>query len=94
MAYCYRKIISRNGLTLCCCLIAAISHAQTSNTPDTLLEKQKDVIGIAIDILNIKKKHTDSVRSNKKIQFSLLPSAGAAPGGGTDGRAGVRRLRP
>ena len=43
---------------------------------------QKDVIDVVIKIFKINPRKADSTRQNKKVQFSLVPTGGASPGGG------------
>lgn len=49
---------------------------------DTSVTKQKDVIDVVLKIFKINPAKSDSTRQNKKVQFSLVPTGGASPGGG------------
>jgi hypothetical protein len=63
-------------------LIFTKISAQQPVVIDTTITNQKDVIDIAVKILKINPGKADSTRQNKKVQFSLVPTGGASPGGG------------
>ncbi len=46
------------------------------------VSEQKDIIDVIRPLFHLDKKKFDSIRSNKKVQFSFVPGAGSAPGGG------------
>jgi len=49
---------------------------------DTTVTNQKDVIDVILKVFKINPTKSDSTRQNKKVQFSLVPTGGASPGGG------------
>ena len=52
------------------------------NRDSVPVQKQKDIIDVIRPIFNLNQKKFDSIRSNKKVQFSIVPGAGSESGGG------------
>ena len=77
----YKRVIP--GYSACMLLLLCSLDVNAQQHQQDSLQQQRDVIGLAIDLFNLKLKHTDSARNAKKVQFSLLPAAGAVAGGGT-----------
>ncbi len=65
------------------CLAISISAQQPELTDTTGLAPQKDVIDLLKKIFKADQKKIDSSRVKKKFQFSIIPVAGSAAGGGT-----------
>ena len=63
--------------------LALFSKASSQQVQiDTTVTNQKDVIDVILKVFKINPTKSDSTRQNKKVQFSLVPSGGASPGGG------------
>lgn len=82
---CQRQLFQyiRNCIVMFLFASPVTCFAQNKDTSDLQAVPQRDVIGLAIDLFNLKQKRTDSVRNAKKVQFSLVPAAGSVAGGGT-----------
>ncbi|WP_336516090.1 BamA/TamA family outer membrane protein [Pollutibacter soli] len=63
------------------CLVQTFS-TDAQERDSITFRTQKDVIDILRNIFNLDKKKFDSTRLNRKVQFSFVPSAATAPGGG------------
>lgn len=66
---------------LALCLVPTF-FATAQEQDSATYENQKDVIDILRNIFNLDKKKFDSTRQKRKVQFSFVPSATGAPGGG------------
>ena len=64
------------------CLVLFIKASSQQGQIDSSVTKQKDVIDVVLKIFKINPTKADSTRQNKKVQFSLVPTGGASPGGG------------
>jgi hypothetical protein len=64
------------------CFVISISAQQPGLTNTTGLTPQKDVIDLLKKLSKADQKQVDSSRMKKKFQFSLIPVAGSAAGGG------------
>jgi hypothetical protein len=64
------------------CLVIFTKASSQQSQLDTSVTNQKDVIDVIIKALKINPTKADSTRQNKKIQFSLVPTGAASPGGG------------
>ena len=63
--------------------LVLVTKASSQQSPlDTSVTNQKDVIDVILKAFKINPTKSDSTRQNKKVQFSLVPTGGASPGGG------------
>lgn len=83
--YQFTRGIIRKGIAVFILLAMIFTKliAQQPRNIDTAITKQKDIIDVLLKVFKINLAKADTTRQNKKVQFSLVPTAGGAPGGGT-----------